>query len=195
MQSKWYTNYVEGVNLENIEWKRFNYNDLIRFFYQSYYDEDYEAFVMTRDENNNFLPYGMTYLSFTKLNQSDEYLIGLVGNKQGLKTIACCIIFKSKYLVEHDSIKPVTYIDTVETNKFFQNRGLFTKMVRNLPQFIDTDQDILITPEEGMGRVIGVNSIIKRVLIEQGFAGDIRSEYEIDEEYLMNLKKTKTKIK
>lgn len=190
---KWYNNYIEGVNLAKIEWKKFNFNELMCFLHQNYYDEEYESFVMVRDESNNFLPIGMTYLSFNKLDTRDEYLVGLVPNNQGLKTIVACIIFKSKYLLEHDSIKPVTYIETVEVNRYFQRNGLFNQMIRILPQFIDNDQNIIITPENGIGEVVGVNKKIQRILIGQGFASDIRSEHEINEVYLTSLKKVKTR--
>lgn len=191
--NKWYNNYIEGVNLEEVEWKKFNFEQLMRFLHQNYYDEDYESFVMVRDKNNNFLPIGMTYLSFDNLNTRDEYLLGLVKNKKGTKTIVASMIFKSKCLLEYDSIKPVTYIETIETNRYFHFNGLFTQMIRVLPQFIDNDQNIIITPENGVGATIGIIEKIKRILIEQGFANDIRSEYKIDEEYLTSLKKVKTK--
>ena len=190
---KWYNNYIEGVNLADIEWKKFNFNELMCFLHKNYYDEDYESFVMVRDESNNFLPIGMTYLTFNKLDTRDEYLLGLVTNNQGLKTIVACMIFKSKCLLESDSIKPVTYIETVEVNRYFQRNGLFTKMIRVLSQHIDNDQNILITSENGIGEVIGINEKIKRILIEQGFVSDIRDEYKINEEYLTSLKKVRQK--
>jgi len=191
--NKWYNNYIEGVNLSEIEWKKFNFNQLICFLHQNYYDEDYESFVMVRDENNSFLPIGMTYLSFDKLDTSDEYLLGLVGNRKGTKTIVACMIFKSKCLLEYDSIKPVTYIETVETNKYFHFNGIFTKMINELPKFIDNSQNVLITPDEGIGKEIGVNERIKTILLAEGFTKDIRSEYEINAEYLTCLKKVKQK--
>ena len=190
---KWYNKYIEGVKLSEVEWKKFNFNELMCFLHQNYYDEEYESFVMVRDESNNFLPIGMTYLSFNKLDTRDEYLVGLVPNNQGLKTIVACIIFKSKCLLEHDSIKPVTYIETVEVNKYFQRNGLFNQMISILPQFIDNNQNILLTPDAGMGRIVGVNEKIKRILTEQGFVSDIRDEYKIDEEYLTSLKKVRQK--
>jgi len=190
---KWYNNYIEGVNLSEIEWKKFNFNELMCFLHQNYYDEDHESFVMVRDESNNFLPIGMTYLSFNKLDTRDEYLLGLVNNNQGLKTIVACIIFKSKCLLESDSVKPVTYIETVEVNKYFQRNGLFNQMISILPQFIDNNQNILITPENGIGEIIGVNEKIKGILKEKGIESDIRDEYKIDEEYLTSLKKVKQK--
>lgn len=190
---KWYNNYIEGVNLADIEWKKFNFNELMCFLHKNYYDEDYESFVMVRDESNNFLPIGMTYLTFNKLDTRDEYLLGLVTNNQGLKTIAACMIFKSKCLLESDSIKPVTYIETVEVNRYFQRNGLFTKMIRVLSHHIDNNQNIIITPDEGMGCIVGINEKIKRILIEQGFVSDIRDEYKIDEEYLTSLKKVRQK--
>lgn len=191
--NKWYNNYIEGVNLTEVEWKKFNFNQLMCFLHQNYYDEEYESFVMVRDENNNFLPIGMTYLSFDKLNSRDEYLLGLVKNKKGTKTIVACMIFKSKCLLEYDSIRPVTYIETIETNRYFHFNGLFTQMIRLLPQFIDNNQNIIITPNEGVGKLIRVNEKIKGILIEQGFACDIRSEHKIDEEYLTSFKKIKQK--
>lgn len=191
---KWYNNYIEDVDFTQVEWKKFNFNELMCFLHRNYYDEEYESFVMVRDESNNFLPIGMTYLSFNKLDEKDEYLLGLVTNNQGLKTIVACMIFKSKCLLEYDSIKPITYIETVEVNKYFQRNGLFTQMIRVLPRFIDNDQNIVITPDESVGKTIGVNDRIKTLLLDNGFEHDIRSEYEIDEEYLMCLK-NKRKIK
>ena len=191
--NKWYNNYIEGVNLEEIEWRKFNFNELISFLHRNYYDEEYESFVMVRDENNNFSPIGMTYLTFNKLDARDEYLLGLVKNKKGSKTIVACMIFKSKCILEFDSIKPVTYIETVETNKYFQCNGLFTQMINELPNFIDNSQNILITPDEGVGKEVEVNERIKTILLAKGLTEDIRSKDEIDEEYLTSLKKVKQK--
>ena len=193
--SKWYNGYIEEVDLSKIEWKKFNYEELIAFLYRNYYDEDYESFVMERDINNNFIPFGMTYLTFNNESKSNEYIIGIVKNKIGLHTIVSCIIFNSKYLVEYDSIETVTYIETVETNKFFQNKGVFKQMILSLLKFIDIAQDILITPECGMGKELGIITIMKNILFEQGFSHDIRSEYEITEQYLEKLRSSQVKKK
>lgn len=193
--NKWYTGYINEVDLSSIEWKKFNFNELKAFLYRNYYDEDYESYVVARDINNKFLPFGMTFLTFNEENIYDEYIVGIVKNKLGLYTIVACMIFNSKYLVEYDSIEPVTYIQTIETNKFFQNKGVFKQMVSSLLKFIDINQNILITPECGIGKEIWVISIIKKILLEQGFTGDIRSEYEITEEYLEKLRGSQVKKK
>ena len=126
--NKWYYGYIDGINLSSIEWKKFNYDELESFLYQNYYDEDYESFVMERDMNNNFLPFGMTYLTFNNENIYDEYIVGLVKNNLGLYTIIACMIFNYKYLVKYGCIELVSYIKTVDTNKFF-----------------DINKDILVT--------------------------------------------------
>ena len=199
--NRWYDGYIDGVDLSNIEWRRFNYEQLIAFYYQNYYDEDYESFIMEIDdvndryERNRFFPIGMTYLTFNKESKHNEYIVGIAKNKLGLYTIVASMIFVPKLLIEDDCINAVTYIETVETNKYFQNCGIFKQMIEVLLRFINANQDILITHECGVGEKVGVISIMKKILKEQNFLGEIRSEYEITEEYLEKLRGRKVKKK
>lgn len=192
---KWFKGYVEGVNLENIEWVKLNYDQLMKFYYKYYFDDDYEEFVMSRGEDDSFLPFGMTYLPINPGTSRDEYILGLCDNQSGTKTIVACMIFDPSYNLDREVVESVTYIKTIETNTFFQKKGVFNKMINEILKFINKDQNILTTHESVRGRVVHVLEKMRNAVTKQGFTGDVRSEYEINEEYLDSLKKIKYKKK
>lgn len=192
---KWFKRYVEGVNLENIEWVKLNYDQLMKFYYKYYFDDDYEEFVMSRGEDDSFLPFGMTYLPINPGTSRDEYILGLCDNQRGTQTIVACVIFDPSYNLDREVVESVTYIKTIETNTFFQKKGVFNKMINEILKFINKDQNILTTHESVRGRVVHVLEKMRNAVTKQGFTGDVRSEYEINEEYLDSLKKIKYKKK
>lgn len=187
--NKWCKEYVRGVDLSKIEWKSFNYDELMRFYYRNYFDDDYQSFVMERDEYNNFLPFGMKYLTINPTNTREQYILGLCENNGGTKTIVACIIYDPCYVFDADTLKPVTYIKTVETNGFFQNKGVFNEMCKKLISFINKSQDIIITPEDSMGKFIHVIKHINDSLKDNGFQQEVICEYDLTEKYFETIKR------
>jgi len=192
--NKWYNNYIEGINLDEIEWKKLNYNELIKFYYHNYFDDEYNSFVMTRNRNNQFLPFGMMYLTMDPDNIHDEYIVGLAKNKAGLQTIVACFTYISQYRLINDKYKMITYIRSVEVNEYFQNRGIFIKMLSCILDFINKHQDIVVAMERDMGPIIHITNQMKNYLMKNGFSGEICNEYIIDEMYLDENNNVKRKI-
>lgn len=187
--NKWCKGYIKGVDLSKIEWKRFSYDELMKFYYCNYFDDDYQSFVIERDEYNSFLPFGMKYLTINPTNAREQYILGLCDNNVGTKTIVACVIYDPCYIFDVDTLTPVTYIKTVETNGFFQNKGVFNEMCKQLISFINSNLDVVITPEDSMGKLAHVIDHIKENLISYGFQQEVICEYDLTEKYLEKKKK------
>lgn len=187
--NKWCKDYIKGVDLSHIEWKRFNYDELIKFYYRNYFDEDYQSFVMERDDYSNFLPFGMKYLPIKPTNTRDQYILGLCKNNGGTKTIVSCVVYDPCYILDTDILKPTTYIKTVETNGFFQNQGVFNQMCNQLISFLNSNLDVIITPEDGIGRFVHVINHIREALLNNGFQQEVICEYDLTEKYFEKRKK------
>ena len=191
-RQKWYEGYIEDINLNNIEWRRFNSHELTVFLHQNYWDEEYESFVMFRNESNSFSPFGMNYLTFTNEGRNVEYLVGFAPNKCGTRTIVACMTIIPKFLLERNSIKPVTYIRNIDINRYITNQEIILQMIESLSILIDLENYIVIDNDMIPKPFI---EFIKRILVKQGFEGDVRDKDEIDYDYLYRLKKKFVKRK
>lgn len=176
--SKWYNNYIYNINLDEIEFQKMTYNELMSFYCKNYYDEEIESFVIDRSINGNYLPFGMSLLTLNNECNFNEYIVGSVVNNLGLRTIVCCIAFSNKYLREN-SLIPVTYISVIDINKFMENSDVLNKLINALPKFINMDQNILLSFEN--------NSLCERIMNlfrEQNYIIDVCSIEDVNLEYL-----------
>ena len=173
---KWYNDYIKNVNLGNIQWIKFNANELDTFLEKNYLDKEVWEYV--HDENANSLYptlLGMNYLNINSPLNNKEYsfLLGIVDNNIGKKTVVAATIYLDEYIIFTDQEIPVTYISTMEVNSYFRNREIFKKMCDVLINFINPDQHIVTTKQTEMGLMCKTFDTLQMTLISNGFINSI----------------------
>ena len=123
---KYYRDYIDNVNVDNIEFKTFSYDELQGFFRTYYYDKDLEQPVFWI-EDGFIHPFGMHYLEFSIPYKDNYYILGLVDNNKGGKTIVFCMEYDQSYQIPLEEEKKVGYITFVETNYYFRNKGILKR--------------------------------------------------------------------
>ena len=169
---RWINNYIKNVNLDEIEWIKFNATELDTFLEDNYLDKEEWEYV--HDENANSLYptlLGMNYLNINSPINDKEYsfLLGIVDNNIGKKTIVAATIYLDEHLIFTDQERPVTYISTMEVNSFFRKRGIFKKMCEILINFVNHNQHIVTTKQTEMGLVCKTFNTLSNTLIYNGF--------------------------
>ena len=172
-----YNNYIKTINLQNVEWIKLNSLELDNFFDNNYYDKRVCEYV--HDQNaTSWCPtlLGMHYLNFESSryeNQQYSFLLGIVNNSIGKKTVVAATVYLDEYLIFTDQEIPVTYISTMEVNSYFRNMGIYKKMCEELFKHINREQHIVTTKQSDMGLRCHVFSTLKEILIRMGFQNSI----------------------
>ena len=100
MLEKWINGYIDGVNVSNIEWINLDSSMLDEFINDNYYDELSYEYVCDKDATKIYPTLlGMEYLNLTSPNMDDydyNYILGIVDNKIGKKTVVACMIYIDK---------------------------------------------------------------------------------------------------
>ena len=172
MKEKWIKEYIENVNLDNIEWVKMNSTEFSSFLDKNYLDRETWEYVCDEKSSNLYKKVlGMTFLEYDELPSYDSYdmVLGLVNNNINKKTIIGAVKYIDKFYLFRDQKEPVTYIVTVEINSFFRNQGIYKKMVNELSNFIDFNYKILITGETDLGRKCNVITNLSESLRNNGF--------------------------
>jgi len=177
--NRYYKEYIEGVDLSCIEFKTFTYDELLVFLKQYYYDHESNKFV-SWEPDGIMSPFGMYYLDFVAYSSDLSYLLGLVDNSKGGKTIAFCMIYDNDYGAIDEINNKVGYIDKAETNFFFRNKGVLKKSLNHIREIFKNYDILVLSPESINGKEI---SISKRV--EELFGGTPKVIDE--EEYISKL--------
>ena len=185
---KWYKDYIEGIDVNNIKWINITDKELIDFYIQKYIDEN-GNYVFSRDFDNN-TPIGMYYIRFSRL-PGFKYVLGLVENNIGKNTIVSSLSYIDDYVMFNNQNRYITYLSTIETNKYFRNMGLCNQLLKNIVNYIPFDQNILYSVLSPMGRKCNLDKRITNIFRESGFELDIRSDtngFDRSEyyEYLVN---------
>ena len=115
------------------------------------------------------MPLGLYYLSFKFINNDYSFLLGIVNNRIGKKTIVANIMYLENEFLFSGQINPCTYISSVEVNAYFQNQGIYKKMCEAFIQYVDYDQHIVVSRESEMGKKCRVFDTLKTTLITNGF--------------------------
>jgi len=173
---KWINNYIKNINLDEIEWIMLNATELDAFLEDNYLDKEEWEYV--HDENANSLYptlLGMNYLNINSPINDKEYsfLLGIVNNNIGKKTIVAATIYLDEYFIFTDQERPVTYISTMEVNSFFRKRGIFKKMCEILINFVNPNQHIVTTKQTEMGLMCKTFDTLQRILISNSFMNSI----------------------
>lgn len=194
---RWIKEYIEGIDISNIEWLDLSYDELSKFFDENYVDKSDWSWVSDTDPNillkyfgDNFsneterewinamcssmpldAPLGMCYLSFRYMNMNcdNRYLIGVTPNNIGKKTILAAMSYIDKYFLYTDQKKPMTYVSTVETNLYFWHKGLYNRLCEEAINHLNPEQNIKISTESRMGIVCSTAATLERILRKNGF--------------------------
>lgn len=144
---KYEKDFIVKLDLNKIEWLKLNYQEMKRFLDDNYYDEKNNQYV-TNDIFSPFKkPFGMKFLPLRTMPE-DSYILGVIPNKIGKKTIVIALIYIDKYIYDHI---PYTYLLTFEVNKYYQGLGLSKYFTDRLINFVNPNQDIIFTEETEMG--------------------------------------------
>ena len=165
------------------------------FFDNNYFDMSNYSFVF--DKGNLDVPIGMHYIEFTEM-PGLKYILGVINNNIDKKTIVAALGYVDDYLLFNDQKEFITYISTVEVNRYFRNMGLCKELIdRASLLFININQNILISELSEMGRLSHVDKIFVNTLTSYGFDKDFRSDnYNFDvRKYHEFIRKDKHKVK
>ena len=190
--NRWKSEYIDGVDLDDIEYLNLTADELNKFFDENYIDETIWGYVS--DQKLTTKPIGLVYLDYQLFNlknpfeKEKKYLIGVVKNKKGKKTIVSVFKYCNNYFFFKDQKIPLTYLLSVEVNSFFREKGLFNKIVLESLNHINIEHPVIITIESEMGARIGTINKIKNIYYSHGFDRDIRCVNEYDDEYIEMLK-------
>ena len=179
--SKYYKDYINGVSIDNIEFKKFNYDELFEFLKENYYDNEFNKNVYW--EPDGFMaPFGMYYLDLIASSNDFSYMLGLVDNSKGTKTIVFCLVYDLNYGPIDEEENKVGYISTIETNYFFRNMGVLNIALEEIEKLFKNNEILVVSPESIKGEKVG---IFKR--ISDLFDGEVNVIDEDD--YVDSLKK------
>lgn len=169
LNEKWINNYIDNIDLSKIEWIKFDGEQLMTFYQENYLDEDVWQYVFSRVNSPYVSPIGLHYLSFDYSNNNYSFLLGIVDNYIGKKTIVSAMIYFEKYYMFENQSIPLTYISSVETNSYFWNKGIYKRLCEVVINFINSEQHILISEESDMGKRYHVVKKLEETLVKNGF--------------------------
>lgn len=168
--NKWINQYIENVDLSNIQWLCLNSDELSEFYQSNYLDFDEWQYVIDDDKTNYYSsPLGLHYLRLDYNKEDYKFLIGVVNNNINKKTIVAAMIYLDNYYIFDNQQEPFTYVSSIEVNSFFWRRGIFKKLCFNAIKFININQNILLSDESMMGRKYRVIEKFRKILVDCGF--------------------------
>ena len=170
---RWKNDYINNLNIDDLDWLKLNSNDYRDFVHDNYYDEEIYSDVLDKNASNIYSTlFGMHYLTrdnYLYNNSSYDFLLGTSINNKGKKTIVCASVIIDKYILFSNQEKPLTYISSVETNKYFMNKGIFKKMCNIFYNYVNKDQHILTSAQSFEGKNKNVFNIFKSIMFSNGF--------------------------
>ena len=199
---KWEYEYIENLDINNIEWLNLNYKELYEFLLDNYYDHDVQEFAnINYDRFFDYNPIGLRYIDVGIVryrsdleNINNNFLLGVTKNNKGTKTILSDVEYNNNYMLYNNQINKITHIIAAETNSFYRNKGLYKLLMNKLTDYIDLSKNILCTNESSMGREYHTFETFCNILNNKKFNKDIRMEMDINSEYKNLLTKEKTLI-
>ena len=169
---KWKRQYTSNIDLRKLYWIKLNGEEMDQFLTDNYLDKTVWQYVHDETADQAFPTIlGMTFLTFNSpiINKRYHYLLGVVDNRIGKKTIVAATTFLEDYILYPNQSRPATYISTMEVNKHFREKGIFKQMAHMLGFFIKRDQHVITTKESDMGELCHTFEAVKRSLKENGF--------------------------
>jgi hypothetical protein len=202
-------NYFEGLNLDQIQWRVLNAQQLYEFLISNYthnIEGEMEFVGNVSEYNEDYYencPLGMKYLPFESPEireiknfmyggfypDSSNYLIATVHNKIGKETIIAALTYRYDRKIYSDQIVPTTLIDVVEVNSLLPVPGIYEKMANIFTKIVDKNNHVvMILLRECLSayeceRDIQIFNIIKNTAQANGFPKLVMlADYENDEE-------------
>lgn len=173
MENKWFKEYIENIDTSEIEWLVLDSGELKKFFADNYYDEKCDSYVKEICDIPIEIPVGMFYLAFNYIDDDFKYLLGVVSNNVGKKTIVACLMYLDECFLFEGQHNPVTYILSVEVNCHFRNKGIFKKMVEEFIGVIDANQHLVVSKQSGLGKICKVFKTIDTIAKSSSFEKEV----------------------
>lgn len=191
MYDKWYKEYIEGIDINNIKYINILSSELKDFYFNNGYDISSGNIIISDDASFSWTtPRGMHYLQFDNM-PGMKYILGIVNNNINKKTIISALVYCDDYKIFSNQVDFITYLSTVETNMYFRNKGLYHDLIVNSFKFINQSQNILISEISNMGKKCHVYDSFIQIYKSMGFRMDISNENDFFnyEDYFEYLKK------
>ena len=183
---RWMDEYIHDININRRKYLVLNASDLNIFIINNYYDMRIDK-IVTGD--NHYMPIGMQYLEYNCFEDEAyggqaKFLICYTPNNVGRNTILSEMrYYEGCTKIARGQTIPVTYIEYMETNRFFRNQGLSKELMKEFSKVVDRNNPLLGTNETVLGSRYHMLKNLKEILIANGFEQDIRCDYEITHEY------------
>lgn len=192
MLNRWMEEYIEDIDINNIEWISLSYEELGMFLKENYYDILDKRYVSDKIINSsNIIPIGMNYLYYTNTRNDYKYVLGVVKNKRKKYTIISAVSFLDDVYLFNNQEKPITYLCFIEVNFYFRKKGIMQKTCKALCDFIPNNQDIVISKESEMGKKCNSFSTVYNSLLNNYFTVNILREEEVNNKNYKKLTKAK----
>lgn len=170
MSKKWIKQYIDDIDISKIEWIKLDMNGLMSFYENNYLDNDTWNYVINEEMVSCFCsPIGLRYLSFDYDAEDYNFLLGVVNNNIGKKTIVAAMVYLDNYYLFTEQNRPLTYISSVEVNSYFWNRGIYTEMCEIAFNYMEFNQHIMMSAESDMGMECGIFRKFRDIFIDNGF--------------------------
>lgn len=196
LKAKWEHDYIEDLDLTQIEWIKLNSEQLREFYRVNYWDKDAWEWVHGEKANSLSLsPIGLHYLCYDSVgfaNGQFSFLLGVVNNKVGKKTIVAAMMYLDSYFLYDSLKKPVTYISSIETNSYFRNKELCQQLCDVIIKFINPEQHVATSRPSEIGEKLNLFEKLKNALIKNGFKKMIGID---DWQYRNELEQLEAKLK
>ena len=178
--------YINDVNLAQIEWINLTGPQLYKLIVENYIIEieDKKIFMGNVDETKinecDSSPLGMKYLSMTNLDKDNinNYLIGIVDNKAGKKTIVAALTYEkeSKKIYVNQSV-PVTKISVVEVNAFYQKMNILKELCEEFINNVNKNQPIVMilvnSNEQAVNDDLTTYEILRQTALDKSFLNPV----------------------
>ena len=169
MQDKWVCEYINNIDISNIEWLTLDSKELKKFFEDNYCDDECNSYVKEINLMPIEIPLGMFYLSYNYINNDFKYLLGVVPNNIGKKTIVGCLMYLDECYLFASQQDPVTYALSIEVNSYFRNKGIFGKMIKEFISRINPNQHLVVSKQSDIGKLYKVFNIVEAKAKECSF--------------------------
>lgn len=181
---KWIKDYIEGIELDQVKWVNLNAEEFGDFLEKNYYDDEIWSYVLDESADGVYpIILGMRYLNLNHPQDNEvndyKFLLGIVNNKVGKKTIVGATTYIDDYYMFQDQKKPVTYIASAEVNSYFREKGIFKKMCEELLSHINPEQHIVTSQQSEMGKQCKAFDVFKEILESKGFQKGIYEDTTI----------------
>lgn len=185
---KWLSDYIVPLDKNEITWLQLDYKELSEFINNNYLDNgNYVGWYNSMLYN----VLGMKYLAYSNIVPGYSYLIAVIPNNLGKKTIIACLCYEKKRKWSMLQEKPVNSIQMIETNQFYRKQGIFNALVAKVIDCLDLSLDLVVTDEYDDGLSCHTVSRLKNILSKQGYDKEILTRSEYDEKRKKNINYTK----